>query len=143
MTAIEEQKWGKLKRGKHATLKKHAPVVMSEEWPGQRYRLIPAERWPATDDTPHLPDKEPLRDAHYGLAHHMGSFKHGEMSVTGGGTYNIYRIPDAPWQYMKHCIEHSDSMLPCGHRGLKNTPEGYVCGLDLCDKLFTREEVAQ
>jgi hypothetical protein len=54
---------------------------------------------------------------------------------------NVYRIPDEAWQYMRDYIENASAMLPCGHPGLSNTPEGYACQLDLCDELFTREEV--
>jgi hypothetical protein len=88
-----------------------------------------------------LPDKQPLRDAHHGLAHQYDTFKIDELYLGEGRTCNVYKIPDPAWQYMNEYVENVDSMLPCGHRGISNTPDGYACQLDLCDKLFTREEV--
>jgi hypothetical protein len=115
---------------------------MSDEWPGQRYRLSQSDRWPIDDDTPVLPHKPALIEAHRGLTKQIGTFVVDEAKVIGETCRrNIYRIPDPAWEYMRGCVENSDSMLPCGHRGLRNTPEGYACALDLCDKLFTREEV--
>jgi hypothetical protein len=72
----------------------------------------------------------------------MGTLVVDEVRVIGrSARRNVYRIPDVEWQYMQEYIEGIDPMLPCGHRGLSNTPDGYTCSLDLCDKLFSREEV--
>lgn len=62
-------------------------------------------------------------------------------AATGQKYIEEYRLEPHARDYLRQHIEDRQTLCPCGHAGIENKGDHYVCGFALCEQKFKRSEV--
>jgi len=69
------------------------------------------------------------------------SMVHVEHVENGRRDKERYTLKEPAREYLEQHLETRTTFCPCGHGGIVNRGDYYVCGFDGCDERFAREEV--
>lgn len=78
-----------------------------------------------------------------GLIEHYGTQKAPSSNSRDQRHRWRWVVDEAVYERAQEMVDRRDALLPCGHAGLCNVAEGFVCGFEFCDQIFERAEVQQ